>query len=192
MRYNLILFLALLFAGCASTKLEYKNDSISLQNKELSEVFQGKTLYTTQENLSNINIDIKVFSSSLNETLVYEYARLGTAYKFKYNYKYILAHVFDAKKVKKVRDQDGLGFYTIKLKDGSLVYALIKTGTKKSLTMLYGLSKENFNALINKQTLKKQKFLDKRPQDNIKSSWNMKLIIMGILLEKEGGKPIKR
>lgn len=191
-KYGLVLFLALLFAGCSSVRLDYKADTINLRNKEFSEVFQAETLYSTHKNLSDINIDINVFSTPLNETLVYEHARLNTAYRFKYNYRYILTHVFDAKKVESLHDEDGLGFYTIQLKDGTPVYAIVKTGTKKSLTMLYGFSKENFTALMNKQTLKRQKASDIKAQDHIRSSWNMRLIIMSILLEQERRRPFKR
>jgi hypothetical protein len=147
--------------------------------------FKGKALYTDRVNLNTIFIEQSVFKSSENETLVYEYARLGTGYTFKYNYRYTLSHIFNAKKVQSIKNKEGLGFYTIELKDNSYIYALVKTGTKRSLTMLYGFSEDNFNALLNGAELSKQESTLKSTKELIKSQWNINQVIMGTLLEKK-------
>jgi len=125
----------------------------------------------------------------MNERLVYEHARLATGYKFKYNYRYILRHIFDARDVSLIKDENGLGFFTIIQKDKKKLNTIAMTGTKKSLTMLYGFSNHNFKALMNGNTLQRQKPQEIESKKMIRSQWNMKLIITGVLLEKEGGKP---
>ena len=192
MKFIYFFLLSLLFIGCSSTSLNYQKDIITLSSPHLEQKIKGKTLQSSQINLSQISVQQRVFQSDSHETLVYEYARLETAYKFKYNYVYILTRVFDAKKVEVVQNKDGLGFFIIRLKDDSLIYTLAKTGTKKSLTMVYGFSEESFKALVNNTKLVKQDLSLQREEDGIRSVWNMKLIIMGDLLEKDGGKFWKR
>jgi hypothetical protein len=148
----------------------------------------GKTLYSTQKNLGRISIQQHLFEDKHNERVVYEYARIQTGYKFKFNYQYILGHVFDAKQVQLIKDENGLGFFSIKLKDGRTLNTIVKTNTKRSLTMLYGFSEENFQAMISGNKLTMQTSKDTKPEEEIKSRWNQKLILYGVLLEQEGGK----
>ena len=183
------LFLALLslfILGCSSTSLLYSPKQIHLQNENFSHIFAGKTLEKRQKSLSQISVEQNIFKDEYNQRLVYEYARLSTGYKFKSSYVSILDHIFNAKKVKLKKDEKGLGFFIISLRNDEKVYVLVKTGTKKSLTMIYGLSEENFSALLNQKHLSIQELV--KEENPIKSAWNEKLIITGVLLEKEGGR----
>lgn len=188
MKHLLLILGAFLFAGCSPASLVYKNDTISLQVSGKVLDLSGKTIYNSQQNLGRISIWQYLFKDQNNEILVYEYARIQTGYKFKYNYQYILTHVFDAKEVQLIKDENGLGFFTIELKEGRRLNAVVKTGTKKSLTMLYGFSEENFKALVSASALKIQKPKETKTEEAIKSEWNMKLILFGTLLEQEGGR----
>jgi len=192
LKYIYSTLVSLFLIGCGSTSLIYQNDFITIQGPDLIQTFKGKTLYTDQINLAQISVQQKVFHAEQNKMLVYEYARLGTGYKFKYDYPYILGHIFDAKSVEMLKNSNGLGFFTLSLKDGSPVYALVKTGTKKSLTMLYGFDEDEFKALMNNKRLIQQDLLVSTAKDHIKSHWDMKLLITGVLLEKEGGKAFYR
>jgi len=193
MKHLLLLLAASLFLGCSSTTLLYQQDEITLQMTDRPIHLSGKTLYSTQQNLGRISIQQHLFEDQYNERVVYEYARLQTGYTFKYNYQYILNHVFDAKQVKLIKDKNGLGFFTITLKNGHALNAAVKTGTKKSLTILYGFSEENFQAMISGKELTRQKPKENKAEEAIKSQWNQKLILFGVLLEQEGGKvSIKR
>lgn len=124
----------------------------------------------------------------MNERVVYEHARLAIGYKFKYNYQYILRHVFNAQDVELIKNENGLGFFSIMLKDNTRLNAIVMTGSKKSLTMLYGFSEDNFKALMNESILQKMEMKKSEAKKQIRSQWNIKMIITGILLEKEGGK----
>jgi len=189
---NLFLLSSLfLFVACSSSSLHYQKHSITLQNKNYSLSFDGNTLYNSQQNLSKISIKQHVFQDDMHELIVYERARLATGYKFKYNYQYILRHVFDARNVELMKNENGLGFFSITLKDKSRLNAVVITRTKKSLTMLYGFSDENFKALMSGSVLQKLKPKKEELKNKIKSQWSMKLIITGTLLEKEGAKPIR-
>jgi hypothetical protein len=188
MKHLLLLFAASLFLGCSSTSLLYQKETITLQLAERAVNLSGKTIYSSQQNLGRISIRKHIFEDKYNERIVYEYARLQTGYTFKYNYQYILRHVFDAKQVQLIKDDNGLGFFTVKLKDGHTLNTIVKTGTKKSLTMLYGFSEENFKALIAERALTIQKRKETKAAEAIKSQWNVKLIIYGTLLEQEGGR----
>jgi len=185
MRHLFFFLLGLIFLGCSATTLNYTKQNIHLQNDDINYNLAGKTLGTDSINLSQIFIEQKVFRSDLNEVLVYEYARVNTGYKFKYTYTYILSNIFDTKKVTKVQETRGLGFFIIELKNNQKIFLLAKTGSKKSLTLLYGFSKENFNALLLAKPLHKQKTLKKALNKEIKTLWSPKLIIMGTLLKSE-------
>lgn len=192
MKYLLLLLGVFLFAACSSTSLLYQNDTITLQGSGKVLDLSGNTVYRSQQNLGKISIRQYLFKEKHNENLIYEYARIQTGYKLKYNYQYILRHVFDAKEVQLIKDENGLGFFTIELKEGDILNAIVKTGTKRSLTMLYGFSEENFKALISASTLKMQKPKETEAEEAIKSRWNMKLILFSTLLEQEGGRVPKR
>lgn len=151
-----------------------------------------KTLYRDKVNLNTIYLEQKVLQSSNNEILVYEYARLDIGYSFKYSYSYTLSHIFNAKKVEIIKDKEGVGFYHIQLKNDSNIYALIKTGTKRSLTMVYGFSEENFYALINKKILTNKEMRMTNTKEAIKSQWSPNLILMGVLLERRAGKVLRK
>jgi len=181
-------FFSLLLLGCSSTSLVYKDEILHIKNSYTKQYLKGKTLFTDQANYGTIFIDQKVFQSSHNEILVYEHATLDTGYNFKYNYSYTLSHIFNAKKVKSIKNREGLGFYRIHLKNDAYIYALVKTGTKRSLTMVYGFCEENFNALLHDAPLRNQNINFKSAHDHITSQWNMQLIITGTLLEKKGRK----
>jgi len=191
MRFSYVLALIISLSGCTSTSLSYQKKSIEIKGTQFDYDLKGETLYTTQTNLSQVWIDYHVFHTSDNENLVYEYARLNTAYKFKYNYPYILRQIFDAQDVKTTKDKDGLGFFTITLKDKTILYALAKTSTKKSLSLLYGFSQQNFEALMHNQPLMQMQTLQEAPKDAIKTQWNPKLIITGVLLEKVNAIPLR-
>jgi len=188
MKHLLLLLAVTLFIGCSSTSLLYQKNAITLQIADRAINLSGKTLYSTQKNLGRISIRQHLFEDKHKERVVYEYARLQTGHKFKYNYQYILGHVFDAKQVHLIKDENGLGFFSITLKDGHALNAIVKTNTKKSLTMLYGFSEENFQAMIAGNALTRQTSKDSKPEEEIKSRWNQKLILTGVLLEQEGGK----
>lgn len=188
MKHLLLLLTASLFLGCSSTSLRYQKETITLQAADRAVNLSGKTIYSSQQNLGRISIRKHIFEDKYNERIVYEYARLQTGYTFKYNYQYILRHVFDAKQVQLVEDKNGLGFFSIKLKDGHTLNTIVKTDTKRSLTMLYGFSEENFKALISERALVMQKPKATKTEEDIKSRWNVKLIIYGTLLEQEGGR----
>ncbi len=188
MNYIISSLIIVILLGCGSTSLVYNPDKIHIENSYLKYNLKGTTLYTDKVNLNTIRIERQVFQSSDNETLVYEYATLNTKYSFKYDYSYTLSHVFNAKKVRSIKNKEGLGFYRIHLKDNSYVYALLKTGTKRSLTMVYGFCEKNFNALLNNTPLSKQESRLQNAQEHIKSQWNMNMIIMATLLEKKGGR----
>jgi len=190
MKAQSLVLLSLIFIGCNATSLVYTNQKIHLQNETHSYTFTGKTLEKKQKNLSKISIEQNIFENEYNELLVYEYARLSTGHKFKYSYAYILNHIFNAKTVIMKKDEKGLGFFIITLRSNEKVYTLVKTGTKKSLTMVYGLSEENFFALINQKKLRVQKNIQRNRL--IKSAWNETLVITGVLLEKEGGRAFNR
>lgn len=188
MKHLLLLLPLFIFVACTSTSLHYQINLITLQNKNSSLTFQGNTLESFQQNLSQISIRQYVFLDEMNERLVYEHARLATGYKFKYNYQHILRHIFDARNVSLIKDENGLGFFTITQKGTKKLNAIVMTGTKKSLTMLYGFSDHNFKALMDGKTLERVNLKEVKSKEMIRSQWNMKLIIMGVLLEKEGGK----
>lgn len=193
MRYLLLLLWASLFVGCSpTTSLFYQKDTISLQVSGRAIDFSGKTIHSAQQNLGKISVRQYLFRDTYNETLVYEYARLQMGYTFKYNYQYVLGHVFDAEQVQQIKNENGLGFFTIELKDGHSLNAIIKTGTKRSLTMLYGFSTENFKALMDESALTIQTLKEVKEEEAVKSQWSAKLIIFGTLLEQEGGKASKR
>ena len=140
MKYLLLLLATSLFLGCSSASLLYQKETIALQTADISINLSGKTIYSSQQNLGRISIRQHIFEDKYNERVVYEYARVETGYKLKYNYQYTLSHIFDAKKVRLIKDEKGLGFFRIELKDGHTLNAIVKTGTKRSLTMLYGFS----------------------------------------------------
>jgi len=188
MKHLLLLLTTFFILGCSTTSLTYQHNKITLEDRDRSYTFHGETLYKSQQNLSQISIRQYLFTDAQNENLVYEYARLNMGYKFKYTYSYILRNVFDAKHVKAVTNKDGLGFFVITLSDKSSINLIAKTGTKKSLSMLYGFSDKNFKAMIENKELTKQKKISPDPKEAIQSQWNIKLILTGVLLEKEGGK----
>ncbi len=192
MKHLLLLLCVSLFLGCSTSALLYQHDTVSLKIADRTVDLSGRTIYSAQKNLGQISIRQHLFKDQNNETLVYEYARLQTGYRFKYNYQYVLDNIFDAKQVQRIKDENGLGFFTIELKNGHRLNAVVKTGTKKSLTMLYGFSEENFTALIANKTLKRQESKDVKAEDKIKSRWDMKLILFGTLLEQEVGSVPKR
>ncbi len=188
MKHLLSLLALSLFLGCSSTSLLYQKKAITLQITDSPVILSGKTIYSSQQNLGRISVQQHLFVDSHNESVVYEYARLQTGYKFKYNYQYILGHIFDAKQVQLIKDENGFGFFSLTLKDDHILNAIVKTGTKRSLAMLYGFSEENFQALMGAKVLHTQKPKDIQPEEEIKSRWDIKLIITGVLLEQEGGK----
>ncbi len=190
MKYLFVL-LSIFFLGCTAPTLHYQHNTITLTNQYSTYIFQGKTIHIAQQNLSDISIKQYLFTDTFNENLVYEYARIKTGYRFKYTYRYILQQVFDARDVEQVRDEDGLGFFRITLKDKSKLNLIAVTGTKKSLTILYGFSDENFQAIIDNKVLNKQEPTVETDQI-IKSRWNVKLIITGVLLEQEKARPYYR
>ena len=192
MKHLLLLLAASLFLGCSSASLLYQKNTLTLQVADRSINLSGKTVYSSQQNLGRISIRQHIFEEQHNERVVYEYARLETGYKFKYNYQYILGHVFDAKQVQLIKEENGLGFFIVRLKDGHTLNAIVKTSTKRSLTMLYGFSEENYQAMISERALTTQKPKDAKAEEAIKSRWNMKLIITGVLLEQEGVRVPKR
>lgn len=192
MKHLLLLLPLFIFVACTSTFLHYQSNLITLQNQNSSLTFNGNTLDSFQQNLSQVSIRKHVFQDEMNEKLVYEYARLASGYKFKYNYRYILRHVFDARNVEVIKDENGLGFFTITQKDNNKFNAIVMTGTKKSLTMLYGFSEDNFKALMDGNALQRQKQKEVKSTELIRSRWNMKLIITGVLLQQEGGRPYIR
>jgi hypothetical protein len=100
-----------------------------------------------------------------------------------------LRHIFDAQDVTLIKDKNGLGFFTITKKDKKRFNAIVMTGTKKSLTILYGFSDHNFKALMDEKTLERINLKEVKSKEMIGSQWNIKLIITGVLLEKESGKP---
>jgi len=190
MKHLLLLLAASIFLGCSSTSLLYQKNVITLQVGDRAVNLSGKTIYSAQKNLGRISIRQHLFEDEHNERVIYEYARLQTGYKFKFNYQYILGHVFDAKQVKLINNENGLGFFTIMLKDGHTLNAIVKTGTKRSLTMLYGFSEDNFQAMSSGKVLTRQKPKEGKAEEAIKSRWNQKLILTGVLLEQEGGKAL--
>jgi hypothetical protein len=192
MRHLLLLLAVSLFLGCSSATLRYQQDVITLQMTDRPIQLSGKTVYSTQRNLGRISVHQYVFEDTHNENLVYEYARLQTGYTFKYNYQYILDHIFDAKQVQLIKEKDGLGFFSIRLKDGHTINAVVKTGTKRSLTMLYGFSEANFKALYSETALTRQQPKKAIAEEEIKSRWDMKLILTGVLLEQEGGQALPK
>jgi len=90
--------------------------------------------------------------------------------------------------VTKVQEKNGLGFYIIRLKNNQKIYLLAKIGSKKSLTLLYGLSEVNFYALANNHPLVKQHTLQKEQDNTIQTLWSAKLIVTGVLLQAEAFK----
>lgn len=192
MKHLFLLLPLFIFVACTSSSLHYQSNLITLQNQNSSLTFEGNTLDSFQQNLSQISVRQHVFLDEMNERLVYEHARLATGYKFKYNYQYILRHIFDARDVELIKDKNGLGFFTITKKDKSKFNAIVMTGTKKSLTMIYGFSEHNFKALMGGNPLQRIKLQEVETKEMIRSHWNMKLIITGVLLEKEGGRPYRK
>ncbi len=184
------MFLFLFFLGCTAPTLHYQNNTITLSNQHNTYTFHGNTIHQRQQNLSDISIKQYLFADEFNESLVYEYARINTGYKFRYNYPYILRQVFDAKDVEQIKDKDGLGFFKITLKDKGTINLIAVTSTKKSFSMLYGFSNVNFQALIHNRGLSKQEPTAIDAEKMIKSQWNPKLIITGVLLEQEKGRPL--
>lgn len=190
MRWIALSLFSFFIIGCSSTSLSYSKNKIHVQNDSITHSFSGKTLEINRINLSKIFITQNVFKSDYNEILIYENANVNTGYKFKFTYQYILGHIFDASKVTRVREEKGLGFFIIRLKNNQKVFVLAKTGSKKSLTLLYGFSEENFNALLNKQPLVKQDISKQGSTKDIKTLWSQKMIITGTLLQEETrGKP---
>ena len=117
MKHLLLLLFASLFLGCSpTTSLLYQKETISLQVSQRTIEFSGKTIHSAQQNLSQVSVRQYLFKEKHNENLVYEYARLQTGYTFKYNYQYALRHIFDAKQVQLIKDENGIGFFTIELK----------------------------------------------------------------------------
>jgi len=188
MNWLAFILFSLFLSGCAGTALNYEKNQIIIENEDISHSFFGKTLDKKQVNLSQINIEQKVFQNDYNEILVYEQARVNTGYKFKSTYHYIFGHIFNANKVTKVQEKNGLGFYIIRLKNNQKIYLLAKIGSKKSLTLLYGLSEVNFYALANNHPLVKQHTLQKEQDNTIQTLWSAKLIVTGVLLQAEAFK----
>ncbi len=192
MKHLFLLLPLFIFSACISSSLHYQKKSITLENKNRSLTFTGNTLYSSQQNLSKISITQHVFLDEMNELVVYEHARLATGYKFKNTYQYILRHIFDARDVELIKEENGIGFFVITQKGKKRLNAIVITGSKKSLAMLYGFSDENFKALADGSTLQRLKLKEEKTKEQIRSQWNMKLIIFGILLEKEAKRSYKR
>jgi len=188
-----LLVISFFFISCGSiSSLTYTSKKIKIDNTITVHTFNGSTLYSNKENFGQLFISQYVFLNEYKELLVFEKIDLDTHYKFKFSYTYTLENIFKAKSVERKKSEAGLEFFIIKMYDGTSIYCLLKTGTRQSLTMIYGFSKENFKALMQDTSLTEQYIHSTKPKDAIKTLWSHQLIISGVLLERKVSRPVYR
>jgi len=190
MKFTFTALLTLFLIGCSSTSINIHSNQIELKNDTFTSTIHSTKTFQDYKKLSTITIKQEVFKDEYHQLLVYEQARVLSLYQFRSNFSTIFSRIFDAKKVKEIRNTKGLGFYIVDLKNNQKVYLLAKTNSKKTLSFLYGFSELNFQNLLNQKPLQKQ--VNPSLTEPIQTQWNETLLITAQLLERQGGRAFRR
>lgn len=185
-----ILIMTFLSACSGGTQVRYTPNQLILKSDGQFISVKAKTLKSDFINLGRISINQKVLKLDTEDVVVYEDVFIGSDYQIKHSYDRALRLIFDALDVERIATISALGFYSIVLRDKTDLFVVVKTATKKRISMVYGRNRCLFETTINE--LDKQQFVQQKecqniktdPENAIQSKWQVKLVILDGLLEQ--------
>jgi len=184
-------------AGCSSASL------YATQNGTIAIEIDGKKIASAVEKkcednivLDGLLVERVEYVTGNGDPIVYEYARTQAPYKFHYEVWQSLRIIFDAQSVTRLARTGNLGFYTVRLQEGSIVFVIAQNMNKRGIKMVYGLSREQMTAIASEAGESFSIAEVSRPLSRegkaFLSRWNPKMTILDALLETEGGRPFIR
>ena len=195
----LITSLTLLIGACASPSIHKVDDytlQIELDDKRTIKG-QGRSIYKSRVNLSNINIYQNVYMMQDGLILTYEDAVIGTGYQFSYGVNRMVDIIFPDYNTKSLENKGN--FYFVELKNYSeTIYLILENINKKRYKLVYGFDKTTFDKLFDTIMNSKEIVIESKlktrntkviadPQNYVESGWNQRNIILDGILTKVGG-----
>lgn len=198
MRFVLLL-LPWFFLACSSPQVfvsDHNEIGLSVDGSELSVTAEKKL--EERINLDSLMIVRTLYLLKEGNPVVVETARADAAYQFQYDAVRTLQVAFDAQFVRRIDRVGNVGFYAVKMKQGSELYTIAQNQNKQAYTIIYGLSaaqmmtalkhvsSDHFDRVL-RGTVPVITLPDSK--EAFLTRWNAKMEILDGLLERKGGRP---
>ena len=143
-----LLFAVLLFTGCATSNLSYKDENINLRIDQESLQVRGITLQEKHDNFSTLFLTQKLLRLDDNSLVVFEEAETDMQYRFDPTTPRSIDILFDAKKIITVHYNTFIYAFQVILKDNRVLNVLAAQGYDQELQLVYGMSSDKLNEML--------------------------------------------
>lgn len=192
-------FIAIFFISCSTSNIQYNNKNtlqIITDSKTITK-FTAQEVYQNRVNLSNINIYQYALILDSGTLLIYEDIKLTSGYKFTYGINRTIGIAFPNYTYDLLGSKGNMQFYKLSNTKETL-YMIVQNLNKRALKVLYGFDKQMFDKIkiafkkrdtfIDTQSVSVISSLDTNSSHYIKSSWNVKNIILDNIISKVGSR----
>jgi len=195
MKYIYVILIILLLNSCTTPTINQKRNCLSITyNSKILFQEQGTIIYNKRINLININIYQYIYCIA-DQYIIYEYVKAENSYKFTKGIKRSAGMIFDTNKYSLDYNKGNLYFFTLQ-KNSQSIYLILENINSSALKFLYGFSKNAYLKImqaVKEDTTSTVQFISSdvisklNINDNIKTNWNPKLIIIDQIVSKELG-----
>jgi len=200
MKYILLIIVIMLFLNnCTSPKIQQHNNKLSIHyNDHILIEEEGEVVDKNTFSLSHINIYQTVYNIK-NNYITYEYIKATDGYRFTKGIKRSVGIIFNTNAYDLEYSKGNLYFFTLKQNQED-IYLIVENINSSALKLIYGLNKELYvkikEAIQNDRSIDEKIIYKKNTihsnsvslQQQIKSKWSPKLIIMDQLVSKAIGR----
>jgi len=158
-RFTFIVLSSFLLLGCSVTELKYRDNKLSLSfnNKQID--ISGEKLSHHFDNFGSLYLLQESIKVPEGNVLQYEHVRLDDRYEFNFMTTRTIEIVFEAQRIGKVFESNGLYFYQLQLRDDEVLNLIVEQYADQSLSMIYGLTTQQMQKILQKIDAKPRRAL---------------------------------